>query len=174
MWQVALATSAAPTYFSACKAIKDARLVDGGVWANNPTVVGLTEAVSLLKIPLADIRILSIGTSWELKQRPDSLDTAGKLGWREEIVDVMFRGQSHAAIKQSELLLNTPNQQRVLRVDFPVPEDTFGMDKVDLKRMLPKIEYCARHHGPKVEELFFDHRAEPFQSCHAIAEEVAI
>ena len=143
MWQVGLATSAAPTFFSACKAIKNARLVDGGVWANNPTMVGLTEAVSLLEIPLQDIRILSIGTSWELKHRPDDLDAAGKWGWKNEIVDVMFRGQSHAAIKQAELLLNTPDTQRVLRVDFPVPEDTFGLDRVDLKRMLPKVEYSC-------------------------------
>lgn len=139
MWQVAMATSAAPTYFSACKEIPNARLVDGGVWANNPTMVGLTEAISLLGVQLHDIRILSIGTSWELKTRQDHLDNGGKWAWKEEIVDVMFRGQSHAAIKQAELLLNTSDQQRVLRVDFPVPKDTFGLDHVDLKRMLPKV-----------------------------------
>jgi len=173
MWQVALATSAAPTYFAACHAIKNARLVDGGVWANNPTMVGLTDAVSLLKIPLHQIRILSIGTSWELKQRPDNLDTAGKLGWGQEIVDVMFQGQSQAAIKQAELLLNTPDQQRVLRLDFPVPKDTFDLDRVDLKRMMPKIEYCARHYGPKIEELFLDHTASEYKPCHTADETVS-
>jgi len=172
MWQVGLATSAAPTFFSACKAIKNARLVDGGVWANNPSMVGLTEAVSLLEIPLADICILSIGTSWELKHRSDDLDDAGAWGWKSEIVDVMFRGQSHAAIKQAELLLNTPNQQRVLRLDFAVPEDTFGLDRVDLKRMLPKVEYVARHFGPKVQELFFDHSAPAFEPVHKLNTEV--
>lgn len=168
MWQVALATSAAPTFFSACKAISSTRLVDGGVWANNPTMVGLTEAISLLKVPLEDIRILSIGTSWELKQRPDSLDNAGKWGWKSEIVDVMFRGQSQAAVKQAQLLLDSPTQQRVFRLDFPVPADTFSLDHVDLKRMLPKVEYFARHYGPKVEELFLDHRAAEFEAIHKI------
>jgi len=168
MWQVGLATSAAPTYFSACKAITNTRLVDGGVWSNNPTMVGLTEAVSLLKVPLANIRILSIGTSWELKQRADTLDHAGKWGWKSEIVDVMFRGQSHAAIKQAQLLLDTPDQQRVFRLDFPVPEDTFGLDRVDLKRMMPKVEYFARHFGPKVEEMFFDHQSPLFAPAHKL------
>ena len=37
-WQVALATSAAPTYFPACRAVDGMRLIDGGVWANNPAV----------------------------------------------------------------------------------------------------------------------------------------
>lgn len=168
MWQVGLATSAAPTYFSACKAITNTRLVDGGVWANNPTMVGLTDAISLLKIPLSDIRILSIGTSWELKQRSDDLDRAGKWGWKSEIVDVMFRGQSHAAVKQAQLLLDTPDQQRVLRLDFPVPPETFGLDRVDLKRMMPKVEYFARHFGPKVEELFLDHKAPVFEPHHKL------
>jgi patatin-like phospholipase/acyl hydrolase len=171
MWQAALATSAAPTYFSASSDIQNTRLVDGGVWANNPVMVGVTEALSLLRLEPQNIRILSIGTSWELKQRKDSLDDAGKLGWSTEIVDVMFRGQSLAAIKQAQLLLDTPDQQRVFRVDFPVPKDTFDLDKVDLKRMLPKVEYFARHLGPRVEELLLDHVAPQFEPAHALMKE---
>ena len=84
----------------------------------------------------------------------------------------MFRGQSHAAVKEAQLLLDTPEQQRVLRLDFPVPEETFELDRVDLKRMMPKVEYFARHFGPKVEELFFDHAAPAFEPAHSLTTEV--
>src|SRR5450755_1816923 len=48
MWQVAMATSAAPTYFPAFSLPDEhVRLVDGGVWANNPSMVGVVEAVSM-------------------------------------------------------------------------------------------------------------------------------
>ncbi len=132
-------------------------------------MVGLTEAISLLKVPLQDIRILTVGTSFELKHRSDELDQGGKWTWKDEIVDVMFRGQSHAAVKQAQLMLDTPEQQRVFRLDFPVPENTFELDQVDLRRMLPKIEYFARNHGPMVERLFLDHRAAPFTPIYQTA-----
>jgi patatin-like phospholipase/acyl hydrolase len=45
MVDVAMATSAAPTYFPAAK-VDGHRLIDGGIWANNPSVVAITEAVS--------------------------------------------------------------------------------------------------------------------------------
>ncbi|RKX57992.1 MAG: hypothetical protein DRP28_05685, partial [Thermodesulfobacteriota bacterium] len=37
VWKVALATSAASTYFPSCLKLDHIRLVDGGVWANNPS-----------------------------------------------------------------------------------------------------------------------------------------
>lgn len=45
---VALATSAAPTYFAAARfpQHEGASYIDGGVWANCPVLVGLTEAVA--------------------------------------------------------------------------------------------------------------------------------
>lgn len=42
--EVALATSAAPTYFP-IQEIDSVQYVDGGIYANNPVMVGLTEAV---------------------------------------------------------------------------------------------------------------------------------
>lgn len=57
---VAMATSAAPTYFEATR-IENVLAVDGGVWANSPTTVALAEAAQL-GWNLADVRMLSVGT----------------------------------------------------------------------------------------------------------------
>jgi uncharacterized protein len=72
VYQVAMATSSAPTYFSPYSnyyEINDSKQkeeflmrVDGGVFANNPALIGLTEAHCALGIPYADIELYSIGT----------------------------------------------------------------------------------------------------------------
>ena len=67
-WKVAMATSAAPTFFPAVRTVDKTRLVDGGVWANNPSMVALVEAYDTLGVPLDRISILSIGTT-DVKRR---------------------------------------------------------------------------------------------------------
>lgn len=48
MVDIALATTAAPTYFPMSESLfyKKEQFIDGGVWANNPTLVGLLEALN--------------------------------------------------------------------------------------------------------------------------------
>lgn len=58
---VALATSAAPTYFP-IHTIDDQRFVDGGLIGNSPVYFGLHEAVYSLKIKPEQVSVLSIGT----------------------------------------------------------------------------------------------------------------
>lgn len=68
----ALSTSAAPVYFHpytfrytniGSKNINSAFLhIDGGVFANNPALIGITEAHSCLDVPLENIELLSLGT----------------------------------------------------------------------------------------------------------------
>lgn len=76
----ALATAAAPVYFSPysfnycdinstnkCTYINN---VDGGVLANNPALIGLTEAVYCIGVPLENIELLSLGTgTYNLKDQ---------------------------------------------------------------------------------------------------------
>ena len=97
IWQIALATTAAPTYFPAFRGIDHMRLIDGGVWANNPTMVAIVEAYSMLGIPLDAIRVLSLGTSDSVVMRPGCLTVGGLLQWGLAATDVILRGQSRGA-----------------------------------------------------------------------------
>ncbi len=57
---VALATSAAPYYFSPHRTMANKYLVDGGTFANNPILLGVIEGLSLLEWPKEDIQVLSL------------------------------------------------------------------------------------------------------------------
>jgi len=59
---VAMATSAAPTYFPLAE-IDDSLFVDGGLYANAPDLIALHEAQHFLEVDLEDVHILSIGTT---------------------------------------------------------------------------------------------------------------
>ena len=61
MWRVAAATAAAPTYFPAFRIAEHDCHLDGGVWANNPVQIGITEAIRL-KNALERVTVLSVGT----------------------------------------------------------------------------------------------------------------
>ncbi len=59
---IALATSAAPTYFSLVDTLHSRQLCDGGMVANNPSLVALVDAMKLTQNRLDDIALISIGT----------------------------------------------------------------------------------------------------------------
>jgi patatin-like phospholipase/acyl hydrolase len=59
---VALATSAAPTYFPIAQ-IGDGLYADGGLYANSPDLIAIHEAEHFFQANLADIHVLSVGTT---------------------------------------------------------------------------------------------------------------
>ena len=59
---VALATSAAPTYFPLAQ-IGDSLFADGGLYANSPDLLALHEATHFFKANEGHMRLLSIGTT---------------------------------------------------------------------------------------------------------------
>ena len=64
----ALRSSAAPVFFPSYQGH-----VDGGVAANNPSMVALARVLDRAKQPLEDVRILSIGTGKNLNSIPENV-----------------------------------------------------------------------------------------------------
>ena len=62
---VALATAAAPTYFPTHRSAAGLPLIDGGMWANNPTGLATVEAIGVLGWERTSLRVLSLGCTEE-------------------------------------------------------------------------------------------------------------
>ena len=163
LWQVAAATSAAPTFFPAFSLPSDhVRLVDGGVWANNPAMVGVVEAVSMFGQPLDTIRVLSLGTTADPQTRKRKLDNGGLLQWvrSPNVVDVLLTGQSVGAFTQVQHLIR---RGHAYRLDPQAPVGLTGMDRADARDLKAKAAYHSRSFCPTFESTFADHTAVPYQ-----------
>lgn len=102
MVDIALATAAAPTYFpmAELKYYHNEQFVDGGVWANNPTLVGLLEAlryfVGVGKDKRYDeIKILSLSSlSRTGGKATHHKNERAFLDWGSELFETSMNGQA--------------------------------------------------------------------------------
>jgi predicted acylesterase/phospholipase RssA len=124
---VALATAAAPTYFSAAQVnnmISESNFFDGGVWANSPAMAALVEATCFLNIPLDRVDVLSIGTTDEpftvRKQK-----RSGLLRWGPRLIRLLMSVQAESSLKHAKLLAGEP---RFLRVDVITQSGIYKLD----------------------------------------------
>jgi uncharacterized protein len=62
LWDAVLSSCSAPVYFPPNKIGDEYLSIDGGLWANNPSLVGLTEAIHYFQKGMDEIHILSLGT----------------------------------------------------------------------------------------------------------------
>ena len=160
MRQVALATSAAPTFFPSLSSIDNIRLIDGGIWANNPIMVGITEAKGILGKSLKSIKVFSIGTTYDLVKRSKKLDSGGFWHWKKDAVTALINGQTVGSLNQAVHLLGP---EKVLRLDPMVPEGVFNLDKIADKDLIAEAADESRKIAPKFYDSFCDHKAPPFK-----------
>lgn len=62
LWDAVLSSCAAPVYFPPNNIDNKFLSIDGGLWANNPSLVSITESIYHFQAKMEDIQILSIGT----------------------------------------------------------------------------------------------------------------
>ncbi len=107
--EAGLATAAAPVAFPHVRTEKHGDLLDGGLWANTPILVGLIEAKRYFNRDFADVRVLSIGTTraklpcrrwWHLG---GVSEYGGML--RGRLQDLLWEGQRCLAIQAANLML---------------------------------------------------------------------
>lgn len=119
----ALATAAAPTFFTAAKIgnmVAESSYFDGGVWANSPAMAAIVEATCFLRIPLERVDVLSVGTTEE----PITFGKqtrAGLIRWlrKKRILNLMMNVQQESSLKLARQLVSDARFLRVNRVTTP-------------------------------------------------------
>lgn len=120
MTTVASATSAAPTYFKPLES-GGYRFVDGGLWANNPVMVGLVDALACFDVSRHCVRILSLGCGDEPFAVSDRMvERGGIWSWRSAI-DAAMSYQSENVLGQAKLLVGAERVTRIVPKTFSPP-----------------------------------------------------
>ena len=160
MAEVAAATSAAPTYLK--PVIQDGYiLLDGGIWANNPTMMALVEALTCFAVQREQIAILSIGCGQDGFQiNSKQAAGSGQYQWRE-IINVAMHYQSLTAVNQAGLLIG---RDKVTRLDRPEGAERIELDDWEEARQLLPEEALAvgEQYAERITETFLTHKSVPF------------
>jgi len=165
MVKVAMATSAAPTYFRPLEH-NGYTLVDGGVWANNPIMLAVVEALICFNVGRDQIDVLSLGCGEDpyiVSQA--QMDVGGTLAWADVIFAAM-RLQSLSATNQARLLLGPPS---VLRIDPPPNPKPILLDDLQRSRdeLIPAARNAVDEHGDRIAADFLSSLADVFQAVSA-------
>ncbi len=147
--EVALATAAAPTYFASAQVrntLARSAYVDGGVWANNPAMAAIIEAVCYLGVPVDRIDVLSIGTTEE-PFAISKLKRSGWVRWARKLITLLMNAQSQSALTHAQALVGKP---RFLRIDSMTVPGTYALDGVKEVENLIALGQRAVAHDPQL------------------------
>jgi len=165
-YMAALATSAAPTFFDPysgnyqdLKGLDQSfqNKVDGGVFANNPTLNAIIEVQKAFKLNLSDLSVLSIGTGHQkfcdagIKKKKGHRKNYGIYYWmlqgdKKRLIEVFMQGQSQQVQNLISILKNGIDKRELdnfiyTRIDTLLDETCIiEMDETDTKKLTKLAE----------------------------------
>lgn len=179
-YQAALATSAAPTYFDPystsytdLNGMKQSfsNKVDGGVVANNPTLLTIIEAQKAFNKQLSDLQVLSIGTGHQRFVDACERKRWGIKYWmlesgRKRLIELFMQGQSQLVENLISLLQNGIDREQehkpnfvYKRIDTLLDEtcviDLDETDRKKLEKLKEKAQVEFQKNGNEVIQKFF-------------------
>lgn len=153
---LALATSAAPTFFSLVDTKYSTNLTDGGIVANNPSLVSVVDAMQISG-DIQSVFLLSIGTGEQchMPYDVDKLKSGGKFKWMLQfkvrnflsnwfkhigspLLELLMESQSKLAHFQTGFLLKE-NQYVRINPKLSVSVELDDKDKIDSLKNLADI-----------------------------------
>ena len=134
LYKAVLASCSAPTYFDPVEISGDL-ICDGGLWANNPALIGYVDAIKNFNRTPENMRILSVGTGNTRRFYLPSSTWGLITGWkREKIVSFAMLNQTRYA----ENCLNLIMPKNILRIN-PEIENW----ELDDYKVLPTLKSLA-------------------------------
>jgi patatin-like phospholipase/acyl hydrolase len=160
MVSVGLATAAAPTFFEALPN-NGYTMIDGGLWANNPVMNAVVDALACFDIDRRQIEVLSLGCGETSFKVDAAMARGGLFHWRNAISAAM-RAQSLNALGQAYLLVG---KDQVVRLDAPESTSPIALD--DYIRARDELPNMARSlvegAGREIERVFLKTPVEPYR-----------
>lgn len=163
---VARSTSAAPTYFEAMPG-ENGRTpyayVDGGLFANNPTMCAYVEAYRKLagKPTAENMVVLSLGTGQIAKSYPyHSVKDWGVVQWLKPLIDIMMSGASETVDYQMrQLFMAHGRSDSYLRLQVQIDKEDTDLAELDnvtpanMDRLLALGVQLADEHEAELDAL---------------------
>ena len=176
---VLIATTAAPTYFPH-RQIGDCSYVDGGMYASDPSMLAIAEAMRIQQLEnsrddtsefdTGKIHLLSIGTGRAQYSLSPPGGDAGMLYWASRVAEVLMTSQVQGIHLPMKFFLN----KRYHHVNFEMT-DRWGLDAVEY---IPNLFQVGRDKAEetyeKIHERFFSHQRKPFKQYTSTDHEILL
>ncbi len=137
IWEVCVASSAAPSVFSSWELDDTHILIDGGITANNPVLCAVAEAISQSGCSSKDVEVVSIGTG-KYRDANSTLykksDKMGLLEWISSLIGIILDGSSESTKYIAKRILH---KDKYFRLQAKISKDLSTIDKTsNMKKLL--------------------------------------